>query len=148
MKTGTTSVQAAASTRREKLLAHGARYPGRRFNHRRQLGALMGWSVDTWRRSGELRPDLLDVDTAGVPPRREWDTLKAEIEADQERRIFLTHEFVSQADDATARKVVDEIGGPVHVCLTVRSPGRIVPSLWSQSVTDDAQTEPFGTWID
>ncbi len=147
MKTGTTSVQAAASSRRRTLLAHGVRYPGKHFNHRRPLGALMGWSVDTWKRTGTLRPDLLDIDRAGIPPRREWNALAAEIDADPDRRIFLTHEFVSQADDATARRVVEAIGGCVHVCITLRAPGRIVPSLWTQSITDDAQTETFGEWI-
>lgn len=147
MKTGTSSIQAAASSRREKLLAHGVRYPGRWFNHRRQLGALMGWSVDTWRRSGPLRPDLLDVDKSGVPPHELWEELHAEISADHDRRIFLTHEFVSQVDDETAKRVLDGIGGPVHVCVTLRAPGQIVPSLWAQGVRDDAQTEPYPGWL-
>lgn len=147
MKTGTTSVQAAASARRDVLRQHGVCYPGQLFNHRRQLGALMGWSVDTWKRTGELRPDLLDVDRAGVPPQTEWTQLRAELAADPERRVFLTHEFVSQADDATARRIVAAIGGPVHICITLRAPGSIVPSLWTQSITDDAQTQPYEPWI-
>lgn len=148
MKTGTTSLQLAARGRRDILLAHGVRYPGTEVNQRRQLGALMGWSVNTWNRSKPLQPDRLDVDTTGVPPRKDWDDLKAEIEADQERRIFITHEFVSQVDDATARRIVEAIGEPIHICLTLRAPGQIVPSLWAQSVRDDAQTEPYDHWLD
>lgn len=147
MKTGTTAVQAAASSRREQLLANGVRYPGPWFNHRRQIGALTGWSVDVWRRSGKLRPDLLDVDTAGIPPREVWDELRTEIDNDTERRIFITHEFVSQADDAMAKRIVDAIGEPVHVCVTLRAPSRIVPSLWAQGTRDDAQTEAFESWL-
>lgn len=148
MKTGTTSIQAAANARRAKLLENGVRYPGTWFNHARQLGALMGYSVDTWKRTGPLRPDLLDVDKAGVPPIRIWRALREEIDADDERRIFITHEFVSQTDDATARRIVEELGERTHVCLTLRSPGQIVPSLWAQGIRDDAQTEPFVDWLD
>ena len=147
MKTGTTSVQAAAAARRSKLLANGVRYPGTGFNHGRALGAVMGWSVETWRRSGRLRPDLLDVDKGGVPSQKSWANLRAEIDADHERRIFLTHEFVSQADDATARRIVDAVGERIHVCITLRAPGQIVASLWAQGIRDDAQTEPFEEWL-
>ncbi|QDP96893.1 hypothetical protein FOE78_14070 [Microlunatus elymi] len=147
MKTGTTSVQAAASARRDQLLAHGVRYPGNDFNHRRQFGALMGWSVDTWRRSDRLRPDLLDVATSGVPSKKVWSRLRAEIDGDQDRRIFLSHEFASQADDAIAERIVDAVGDRVHVCITLRAPGLIVPSLWSQEIRDDALTEPLEEWL-
>ena len=148
MKTGTTSVQAAANARRAQLLEHGVRYPGAWFAHARQLGALMGYSVDTWKRPGPLRPDLLDVDKAGVPAAKLWTDLQREIDADEERRIFITHEFVSQTDDQTARRIVDALGERTHVCLTLRSPGQIVPSLWAQGIRDDAQTEPFEDWLD
>lgn len=148
MKTGTTSIQGAASARRAKLLQHGVRYPGAWFAHGRQLGALMGYSVDTWKRPGPLRPDLLDVDKVGVPPARLWTDLQDEIDADGERRIFITHEFVSQTDDETAQRIVDALGERTHVCLTLRSPGQIVPSLWAQGIRDDAQTEPFERWLD
>lgn len=147
MKTGTTSIQAAANARRPKLLEHGVRYPGRWFNHARQLGALMGWSVDTQARSGPLRPDLLDTATTGVPKPQVWEDLQAEMDADHDRRIFITHEFVSQTDDPTAKRIVDRIGDRIHVCLTLRAPGRILPSLWAQGIRDDAQTEPYTDWL-
>ncbi|QGN32940.1 hypothetical protein [Microlunatus sp. Gsoil 973] len=147
MKTGTTSLQLAAHRRREVLLANGVRYPGTAPNHRRPLGALMEWSVNTWNRARPLGPDRLDVDRTGIPAREEWERLKEEIDAEIERRIFITHEFVSQVDDATAQRIIDAIGDPTHVCITLRAPGRIVPSLWAQSVRDDAQTEPFESWL-
>ncbi|WP_188898600.1 hypothetical protein [Microlunatus endophyticus] len=147
MKTGTTAVQAAASGRRKQLLAHGVRYPGRSFNQVRQIGGLIGWSVDVWRRTGRLGPDLLDVEASGVPDRRLWNELRAEIDADTQRRVFITHEFVSQVDDTTAARIVEAVGEPVHICITVRAPARIVPSLWAQGMRDDAQTEPFEDWL-
>jgi hypothetical protein len=147
MKTGTTSIQAAARKRRKILLDHGVRYPGKSFNHRRQLGALMGWSVDSWKRSGPLIPDLMDIETASAPARKEWDKLAAEMDADPQRRIFISHEYVSQVDDATAQRIVDGIGERTHVCITLRAPGEIVPSLWSQGIRDDAVTESFNDWL-
>jgi len=149
MKTGTTSVQLGAHRRRKALLENGVRYPGNAPNQRRPLGALMGWAVNTWSRRRPLGPDLLDRDDVnGIPPASDWTSLKEEIDADQERRIFLTHEFVSQVDDDTARRIVDAIGPRVHIAITLRAPGQIVPSLWAQSVRDDAQIEPYDRWIE
>jgi hypothetical protein len=147
MKTGTTSIQAAARRRRKTLLAHGVQYPGRLLNQRRQLGALMGWSVDAWKRTGPLVPDLLDVETASAPSLKEWHNLVAEVGAIPNSRIFLSHEYVSQVDDDGAQRIVDAIGECIHVCITLRAPGQIVPSLWSQGIRDDAVTEPFNDWL-
>lgn len=147
MKTGTTSLQIAARNRRKKLLSRGVRYPGGRINQRRPLGALMGWSVDPWKRSGPLVPNLLDAETISAPPRREWDKLASEMNADSWRRMLISHEYVSQVDDVTARHIVDEIGDPIHVCISLRAPGQILPSLWSQGIRDDALTDSFGEWL-
>jgi hypothetical protein len=107
----------------------------------------MGWSVDAWKRQGPLVPDLLDVDTASAPARSEWDKLAAEMDADPDRRMLISHEYVSQVDNATAQRIVHEIGARIHVCITLRAPGQIVPSLWSQGIRDDAVTEPFNRWL-
>jgi hypothetical protein len=148
MKTGTTAIQAAARKQRQDLLDHGVRYPGKGLNHRRAFGALLGWSTLTGRRAGPLGPDLLDVDTAGVPDAEYWQGFKAEIEAETARRVLVTHEFVSQADDVACRRIVDELGPDrVHVAITLRAPAVILPSLWAQNLKDDAQTEPFDSWV-
>ncbi|HET8795524.1 MAG TPA: hypothetical protein VFM62_04020 [Arthrobacter sp.] len=148
MKTGTTAIQAAARDQRQTLLDHGVRYPGAKLNHRSGLGALLGWATMTGGRTGPLGPDRLDTDDGGIPDRVEWDDLKAEIEADTDRRILVTHEFVSQADDAACRRILDELGpGGTHVAITLRSPASILPSLWAQGLKDDAQTEPLNDWL-
>jgi flagellar motility protein MotE (MotC chaperone) len=148
MKTGTTAIQAAARDQRQNLLDHGVRYPGNEVNHRKALGALLGWSTWTGRRAGPLGPDLLDVDTAGVPDAQYWHELKAEIDAETTRRVLVTHEFVSQADDAACRRIIDELGPDrVHVAITLRPPAAILPSLWAQNIKDDAQAEPFESWV-
>lgn len=148
MKTGTTAIQSAARDQRQTLLEHGVRYPGTKFNHRSALGALLGWSTITAGRVGRLGPDRLDLDEGGVPDIREWDDLKAEITADTSRRILVTHEFVSQADDEGCRRIVDELGPDgIHVAITLRSPATILPSLWAQGLKDDAQTESLDSWL-
>lgn len=148
MKTGTTAIQVAARDQRQTLLDHGVRYPGTKLNHRSALGALLGWSTVTAGRIGPLGPDRLDQDEGGVPDICEWDGLKAEIEADTRRRVLVSHEFVSQADDAGCRRIVDELGScQLHVAITLRSPATILPSLWAQGLKDDAQTEPLDSWL-
>lgn len=148
MKTGTTAIQAAARDQRQVLLDHGVCYPGSKLNHRSALGALLGWSTVTAGRSGPLGPDRLDLDEGGIPDISEWEGIKAELEADTSRRSLISHEFVSQADDAGCRRIVDELGPHlIHVAITLRSPATILPSLWAQGLKDDAQTEPLDSWL-
>ena len=45
----------------------------------------------------------------------------------------LSSEFFAEADDATARRVIADLGGArVHVVVTLRSLTRILPSQWQQ----------------
>lgn len=149
MKTGTTAVQHAARVQRRALLDHGVLYPGQKSNHRAAVGALLRWATRTAQRRGPLVPGRLDIDTGGVPHPRNWDRLKAEIEADTSRRILITHEYISQADDAGCRRIVEELGpGRLHIAITLRPPATILPSLWAQDVKSDAQTEPFESWLE
>ncbi|GAB3562039.1 hypothetical protein GCM10027344_17510 [Spelaeicoccus albus] len=124
------------------------RYPGKAVNHRVQLGALLGFSAYFHLREGRIRTDLLETDESGVPPRAEWDKLHAEIEADENNRIFISHEYLSQIDDVGANTLVDELDPDrVHVVITLRSPGAIAPSLWAQGIKDDGQTLTLNDWL-
>lgn len=149
MKTGTTALQAAARRRRRELLDHGLRYPGKRLNHRAEVGALFGWNVHQSQRAGPVsRKAGSSSNTGGVPPREKWDQLKAEIDADTTRRVLVTHEFISRATDRQARRIVDELDPDrVHVAITLRSPSAILPSLWVQGLKASGQTEPFDDWV-
>lgn len=149
MKTGTTALQNAARNQRAALLANGVRYPGKELNHRVALGALFGWSVQFWNRSGPITSDLLEADTRGVPAPSQWDKFQQEITAETTRRILISHEYFSQADDQSARLIVDELGPePVHVAITLRPPAAIVPSLWAQGLRDDGEIETLEAWLD
>ena len=47
--------------------------------------------------------------------------------------MVLSSEFFAEADDATARRVIADLGGArVHVVVTLRSLTRILPSQWQQ----------------
>ncbi|MGI9085688.1 MAG: hypothetical protein ACR2FE_10440 [Aeromicrobium sp.] len=119
-KSGTTSLQMAASAGRETLRSNGVLYPGTKLNQR---DAVLGLMERRWGWTSE-----------GIPPRQAWDDVMAEVEADTERRVLFGHEFASEADTETAKRFIDAISERQHVVVTLRSPGAILPSAWQQYV--------------
>jgi hypothetical protein len=117
-KTGTTAIQGALHLARERLAAEGVVYPGRGRQPLWPILAVTG------------QPALLGG------PRPEvsyWDNLVREIRAAGDQRVVLSSEFFAEADDATARRVIGDLGGArVHVVVTLRSLTRILPSQWQQ----------------
>jgi len=117
-KTGTTAIQGALHLARERLVAEGVVYPGRGRQPLWPILAVTG------------QPALLGG------PRPEisyWDNLVREIRAAGDQRVVLSSEFFAEADDATARRVIADLGGArVHVVVTLRSLTRILPSQWQQ----------------
>ncbi|HET7303508.1 MAG TPA: hypothetical protein VFJ12_03025 [Segeticoccus sp.] len=134
MKTGTTALQNAAAASRPALLEHGVRYPGRRFNHRYPLMGLLdvrrGWTGPT----------------GTGPTRRNWDALMREVEADDERRVLISHEHASLANDEKARLLVDALGPRTHVAVTVRGVQAVLGSAWQQYVKE-GMTDGFHDWL-
>ena len=117
-KTGTTAIQGALHLARERLAAEGVVYPGRGRQPLWPILAVTG------------QPALLGG------PRPEisyWDNLVREVRAAGDQRVVLSSEFFAEADDATARRVIADLGGArVHVVVTLRSLTRILPSQWQQ----------------
>jgi hypothetical protein len=120
-KTGTTAIQGALHLARERLAAEGVVYPGRGRQPLWPILAVTG------------QPALLGG------PRPEisyWDSLVRDVRnvrAAGDQRVVLSSEFFAEADDATARRVVADLGGArVHVVVTLRSLTRILPSQWQQ----------------
>jgi hypothetical protein len=130
MKSGTTAIQRAASTRRKALLRHGVRYPGSGLNHYTEVCALMGL-----RREGE-RPAI-----------ETWESLLEEVEADTSRRIFINHEWICEADDPMAQRFVDALGDETHVAITLRPLSGMATSYWQEIVKNGATTRPFDQWL-
>jgi hypothetical protein len=117
-KTGTTAIQGALHLARERLAAQGVVYPGR---GRQPLWPVLAVTGQPALR-GEPHPEITY-----------WDHLVRDISAAGDQRVVLSSEFFAEADDTTARRVVEDLGGAsVHVVVTLRSLTRILPSQWQQ----------------
>jgi hypothetical protein len=132
-KTGTTAIQAVGFRNRAQWLEAGVRYPGTTFNHRVAVSALMGRTTG-WG-SGEKLPGI------GA-----WKKLQAEIDADPERRVLVSSEFVSECDDAQARRFADALGGRLHIAVTVRGYAATLTSSWQELVKVGSR-HPFENWL-
>jgi hypothetical protein len=119
-KTGTSAIQGALFLARERLAAQGVVYPGQ--------GRTILWPILAVTGQPPLRGEP-------TPKISYWEDLAGQIAATGDQRVVLSSEFFSQADDATARRVVTDLGGDrVHVVVTLRSLTRILPSQWQQYI--------------
>ncbi len=130
-KTGTTHLQNAAAALRSELLTHGVHYPGRTFNHRREVSSFMGrgWG---W---------------GAKPTLENWDRLMDEVEADPDNRIWLGHEFASESSEEMVRRFRDALGERIHVVVTLRHYGSILASSWQQYMKM-GDTVGFERWLE
>ncbi|WGL52887.1 hypothetical protein P5P86_03460 [Nocardioides sp. BP30] len=136
-KTASTTLQAAAADHREQLLEHGVRYPGPRRSHRHEIAAFVGRPIGWVGAPGSNPP----------PDRAKWDALMAEVEADHERRILMGHEYAAGSDDAMAQRFVDAIGERIHVVITLRDYGSMLPSIW-QEYNKAGNVGVFDQWLE
>ena len=132
-KTGSTAVQGAFHLARERLAAQGVVYPGRGKQPLWPILAVTGQPA----LRGEPSPEMAY-----------WDRLDHDIRAAGKQRVVLSSEFFAEADDETARRVVEDLGVPdVHVVVTLRSLIRILPSQWQQYLQNGYQF-PYLEWLD
>lgn len=134
-KTGTTSLQHAAHAARARMLSQGVRCPGKRVNHNAEVSGLMGRRIP-WAGPG-----------APVQSRRPWDKMMEEVAADDVNRIFISHEFASSADSATAKRFIDSLGPRAHIVVTLRGLGDLLASSWQQYV-QAGMTFAFDDWLE
>lgn len=133
-KTGTTAIQAALADARPQLKAAGVSYPGKlQAQHRAALAVLQrpwGWNT----RGG------------AVLDRSHFDSL-AKRTARSSGRVVISSEFFCEADEPTAAEVVRDLGGDrVHVVVTLRNLGRLLPSSWQQYLKYGLTT-PYERWL-
>ncbi|MBV9484986.1 MAG: hypothetical protein JO246_02910 [Frankiaceae bacterium] len=132
-KTGTTAIQQAMANARPALRRHGVVYPGDGGQHRMPALAITG--------------------TRGVvglrPPRiAEWDLLIKDVVAARRRRVVVSAEAFVEADDATAQRIVADLGGErVRVVITLRPLAKILPSAWQQMVRNRLRST-YDEWLD
>ena len=133
-KTGTTALQVALADARADLESHQVRYPGEgTFQHRAALagaGRRYGWQNNG----------------AREVPKKYWDELVAQSAFDG--RTVVSSEFLDDIDETTARRMIDDLGGPsrVRVVITLRSIGAILPSAWQQRLKA-GYTSPYPQFL-
>ncbi len=134
-KTGTTALQVALNDSRAVLREHGVNYPGTRTYHHKAILA------------GANRPYGWRENGAKVPPKRHWNKMLRE--ADYEGRTIISSEFLDDISAQTAAKVIEDLGGPqrVHVAVTLRAIGSILPSAWQQHVKS-GMSMSYESWLD
>ncbi|EST38970.1 hypothetical protein N566_04625 [Streptomycetaceae bacterium MP113-05] len=146
-KTGTTALQGAFHTARERLAAHGVLYPG--TARQPVSAALAKIGVEFPGPSGTPVREHLDVFLQRERPRAErWEKLCAEVAAAEEKRVVISTEYFSNAGDEAAHDVVQELGGDrLHVVVTLRSLLKILPSQWQQYVRNGLH-HSYEEWLD
>ncbi len=136
-KTGTTALQNVAAARRDDLLAHGVRYPGKKQNHSAAVFSLMGrrpgWA------DGPGRP--------GAPSIKRWAQLVREVHAETERRVLISHEFLGEMRPFQIERVMAEIDRPIRVVMAVRALPSLLSSSWQQFLKNGMEAS-FDEWLD
>lgn len=130
-KTGTSALQEAFHRARDKLAEHGVVYAGKEQQPAHAASAIAGG-----------RPPGLEP-----PSLAHWEELCAEVAAAGDRRVVISSERFSNADDEAARAVVHSLGGArVHVVVTLRSLLKVLPSQWQEYVKAGAHYT-YETWL-
>lgn len=110
------------------------RYPGKRFNHRFPVTGFMGFHQG-WQGPG--RPESSTAD---------WDRMMREVEAERDRRVFISHEHAAAADTETVQRFAEALGPRTHVVVTLRGLQSVLPSWWQQLVKEGRRTA-FDSWL-
>ena len=132
-KTGTTSLQGALFAARQEMLAQGVCHAGRSRNPAAAVQAVTG------------RPSPYSDQS---PPISQWRSLVREIRSAREPRVVVSSEFFAWAKPDAIRGIVEDLDrARVHVAVTLRPLGRIMPSHWQQNVQAGSLAS-FESWLD
>jgi len=133
-KSGTTAIQAAFENARPNLAEFGVAYPGEQQAHRAIASSAMGRPLG-WRTTGALKPDAVA-----------WNDFVKNAHAFSGVTVC-SSEFFAESDDATAASIVQRVGlDRIHVVLTLRNLGRILPSAWQQMLKSGFEME-YSSWL-
>jgi hypothetical protein len=131
-KTGTTFLQQVMWGNRGVLAARGLALPG----HHPQ---------DHYRASQDLRGIEKLASDPATPWTGEWDILATEAKAS--RLAVISHELFSAADPAQAERAVRSLEpAEVHIVLTVRDMGSLLPAEWQETVKH-RNTRSWEDWL-
>jgi len=132
-KTGTTAIQAALANSRSILGQWKVTYPGSQQAHRLVASSAMDRRLG-WRVGGAPPPDP-----------QLWDRFVDDAHAYKGVTVC-SSEFFAEASDEVAARIVDRVGADrIHVVVTLRNLGRILPSAWQQILKSGYETgyEPW-----
>jgi len=134
-KTGTTAIQSAFRRIPErKLREHGVVYAGEGRIHMRLASlAITGRKglAGDWERSDD-----------------DWNRVVTQVRSASDLRVIVSSEFFCEADDERAKRLIHDLGDErVHVVITLRHLGRILPSSWQQFVRN-RMTKPYDEWLE
>lgn len=133
-KTGTTAVQTALANSRDVLGTWRVRYPGRLMAHREVASSVMGRPLG-WRTDGAKPPK------SGL-----WDQTVAEARSFDGVTV-ISSEFFAESPDDVVERIVRDVGPEnLHVVITLRNLGRILPSAWQQNLKSGFET-PYLAWV-
>jgi hypothetical protein len=132
-KTGTTALQGAFHTGRDRLSAQGVHYAGKKRQPWLAALAMTG------------RPGRKG-DPAAKP--KHWKALCTEVNGVTGKRIVVSSERFADATAAQAARIVEDLGGQrVHVLVTLRPLARIMASHWQQGVRNGA-VRSYQRWLE
>lgn len=132
-KTGTTAVQGAFHLARRQLAACGVVYAGPARQPLLPALAVTG------------RPPLLG---GPIPVMANWTDLVREVREADSQRVVVSSEFFADADEAAARRIVEDLGGSrVHVVMTLRPLSKLLPSQWQQYLQNGLRV-PYVDWLE
>lgn len=133
-KTGTTAIQAAFANSRPALGQWHLRYPGTQQAHRLVASSAMNRRLG-WRVGGSPAPDP-----------ELWQRFVTEAHAFNGVTVC-SSEFFAEASDDVAQGIVERVGADrLHVILTLRNLGRILPSAWQQILKSGYETA-YEPWL-
>ena len=133
-KTGTTSIQGALFAAKDRLPAYGVVFPA---STRHPMEAALAACA---------RPAMMG-DTA--PTDKHWTRLLDQVAAAKSSTSVVSSEFFADAeDDATVRRIVEQLGGErVHILVTLRPLAKIMPSQWQQYVQNGLRMG-YESWLE
>lgn len=131
-KTGSTAIQSAMRQMADQLGAYGVAYPGSGTRDRKA-----GWGLGLpGRPAGTERPSP-----------RHWERFVAQVRLAGDLRVCVSNEDFGKADEASARRIVHDLGGDsVHVVAVARRLDRYLPSQWQERVKA-GETRDYSEWL-
>ncbi len=133
-KSGTTAIQAAFENARPSLADCGVSYPGEQQAHRAIASSALGRPLG-WRTTGANKPDV-----------SAWNEFVQHAQAYPGITVC-SSEFFAEADNEAAAEIVSRVGlDRIHVVLTLRNLGKILPSAWQQMLKSGFEMD-YATWL-